>query len=458
MIPNIYSQVSYGPSPIDSFIKGHKAGAEVYDRDSIFAIGKAALEGGLGAAQNEAFARGQFDKGLELDKYQMVKADKAREQEGKLAAEAAGIFQNFIDKAPDDQRAAMTQKFVAAHPVLGPRLQRFGVNVADPAAVSQFFQAQAKGYVNPLDEEKQRLGIEATRSQIAGQGLQQRLTAAQLEQIKTQSPEWRMANAERFGIAKDTPAWQTFVVNGQLPQPQGMKFQVVPEGGSVLAEDPRTGSARMIHQGAPKVDATTKKAIDEADDFVAQTHAALGALVEAERLNAEAYSGAGASQRATVANNVTPWRTPGAVATKNFENVIMGQALQSLRATFGGNPTEGERKILLEVAGSVNETAEVRADILRRAKQMAEQRLAINQQKAQALRAGAYYGPGGQPAAVNAPMNFAPGARQPAPSAPQASPSVQPGQAYSWQGQNWRYKGGDPARPESWEPSAPTGR
>lgn len=400
-------------NPVDAFMKGHKAGAEVYDRDSIQAMGRAAIEGGLEAAQRTAFSRGQFDKGLELDRYQMDKAAKQREIEAKLASDAAGIFQNHIDKAPPEQRAAMTQKFVSSHPVIGPRLTRFGVDVNDPAAVSSFFQAQARGYVNPLDEEKQRLGLDLQRSQIVGQDLQHRTASAQLEQIKTQTPQWREQNAERFGIVKGTPAWQQFVISGQLPS-QATKFQVIPDGGSVLAEDPNTGTGRIIHQGRPKVDATTKKAIDEADDFVAQTHAAIGALSEAERLNAQAYSGWAASQRATLSNNLVPWGTPDAAATKNFENVITSQALQSLRATFGGNPTEGERKILLEVAGSANETVDVRADILRRAKQMAQQRLLINQQKAQALRSGSYYNQGGQPAAVDQPMRFAPGGAEPA--------------------------------------------
>lgn len=159
----------------------------------------------------------------------------------------------------------------------------------------------------------------------------------------------------------------------------------------------------------PKQDATTKKAIDEADDFVAQTQTAIGALKEAQRLNKLAYEGFTAEGRAAAMNNVPLLRgTENSSATTQLKNVITNQALQSLRATFGGNPTEGERKILLDVAGSVNMNAKDREDIYNRAMVMAEQRLAINQQKADALREGKYYSPGGQPAAANQPVSLAP--------------------------------------------------
>lgn len=170
------------------------------------------------------------------------------------------------------------------------------------------------------------------------------------------------------------------------------------------------GSYKIVEiaSGGNKIDATTKKAIDEADDFVAQTQTAIGALNEAQRLNKIAYSGLAAGGRATVQNNV--YGTDSSSATTQLQNVVTNQALQSLRATFGGNPTEGERKILMDVAGSVNMSAKDRAEIYARALVQANQRLAINQQKAEALRTGKYYNPGGQPAAVDQPVNMAPAA------------------------------------------------
>ena len=73
-------------------------------------------------------------------------------------------------------------------------------------------------------------------------------------------------------------------------------------------------------------------------------------------------------------------------------------ALQQLKAIFGGMPTEGERKILLELQASADKPDAVRQEILKRAAALAENRLKFNEQRAAELRGGSYYKPqGGAP-------------------------------------------------------------
>jgi hypothetical protein len=219
--------------------------------------------------------------------------------------------------------------------------------------------AQARGYVNPLDEQ-------AKRAEIAKSGAQTNLYNTQAA-VAAQKP------SDTFDLGPDHTRFQ------QVRKPDG-SVEAVP-----IAKGPPSN----------KVDATTQKAIDEADDFILQTKGALGSLKQAKQLSANAYSGAGASGRASFVNNTIP--TQSAKDTADLENIIVNQALQSLRSTFGGNPTEGERKILLDVAGSVNQPADVRMKIFDRAEEAAARRLQFNQQKAAALRSGTYYKPGGQP-------------------------------------------------------------
>jgi hypothetical protein len=213
---------------------------------------------------------------------------------------------------------------------------------------------------------------------------------------------------------------------------------------------------RKVAEGGAKINATTQKAIDEADDFTKQSTNAVGAIKEALRLNSTAYDGVGANARAAIVNNIPGvGGTQSSLATTDLNNLITNQALSALRATFGGNPTEGERKILLEVQGSTNLPAAARKVILDRALQAAQQSLQFNQQKGQALREGKYYQPGGQPEAARTPMNFGPpqgqqGQPTPLPAAPQA-PQVSPGGVYSYNGGTYRFKGGNPADPASWE-------
>jgi len=119
-------------------------------------------------------------------------------------------------------------------------------------------------------------------------------------------------------------------------------------------------------------------------------------LQKAMDLNNKAYSGVGASARATLRSNL-PGSSEGADATIAMENIIKDQALTSMKSIFGGNPTEGERAILLDLQASASKTPKQREEILGRAMQAAQRRLDFNKQKADSLRGGSYMSEGGAP-------------------------------------------------------------
>jgi hypothetical protein len=93
--------------------------------------------------------------------------------------------------------------------------------------------------------------------------------------------------------------------------------------------------------------------------------------------------------------------SPEADATINFNNIIQEQALTSMKSIFGGNPTEGERAVLLELQASVDKTPKQREAIINRAAAAAERRIKFNQDKANRLREGTYMSPGGAPTPAN---------------------------------------------------------
>jgi hypothetical protein len=74
-----------------------------------------------------------------------------------------------------------------------------------------------------------------------------------------------------------------------------------------------------------------------------------------------------------------------------LDNIIKNQALGQLKAAFGSMPTEGERKILLEVQGSVNLGKEQRLAIWKRAEEALNRKMEFNEKKAKALREGTYF-------------------------------------------------------------------
>jgi hypothetical protein len=182
----------------------------------------------------------------------------------------------------------------------------------------------------------------------------------------------REAQALKLGMKPDDPRYQSFILTGKLP--------------------------REDQQNLTAVD---KKAILEADEMVAVNEGAITALKQAKAVSSQANAGWLSGSRATIGSNLPDALVPdwlsspeSSAATQDFDNAIVGQALTQLKAIFGGAPTEGERKILLDLQGSSNLQPEVRQKIIDRAIQMAERRLEFNRQRANDMRGGTYYKPG----------------------------------------------------------------
>lgn len=143
---------------------------------------------------------------------------------------------------------------------------------------------------------------------------------------------------------------------------------------------------------------TTEKAILETDDKIRAGEASIKSLRQALDLSPKV--GAAGLLGKTGTRLGSWWEGEGGGASTNavkLDNIVMTQVLENLKATFGGNPTEGERAILEEIAGSSSLPHEVRKDIFDRAIAMAEAKIAFNREKAKGLRDGTYYAPEGDP-------------------------------------------------------------
>lgn len=144
---------------------------------------------------------------------------------------------------------------------------------------------------------------------------------------------------------------------------------------------------------------TEFKELVETEDKIGASQSVITSLDDALRINDLAYSGPAALSRAK-GRSLLGGDTRAADATVTLNNIISEQALASLKTIFGGNPTEGERAILLEMQASVEKTPAQRAAIIARAKAAAERRLQASRERAEAIRGGTFSKPGGgkQPA------------------------------------------------------------
>lgn len=173
----------------------------------------------------------------------------------------------------------------------------------------------------------------------------------------------RKAAAEAMGLKPSDPAYQGFVLAGKWPK-----------------------------ENEQPLSAGDKKAIQEADDKILSINQAIDNLNQAKTLSRKAYEGPMASQRGYVSSM---FGSQAGTDTADLENLVTTNSLSQLKAIFGGNPTEGERKILLDVQGSVNQPDAVRQRIWDRAIQMAQSKLSQAQQRSNELRGGNFYKPGG---------------------------------------------------------------
>jgi GH24 family phage-related lysozyme (muramidase) len=154
--------------------------------------------------------------------------------------------------------------------------------------------------------------------------------------------------------------------------------------------NPNTGNVvyQAPNKPAQQLTAADRKEIIESDNAAQAGRSAVMALRQAIELNDKAYSGLAAQTRGYL---TSLYGAEGGQSTEELGNIITLQALEQLKAVFGGMPTEGERKILLDVQGSINQAPEVRRRIWERAIDMANRRIDFNQRQSKALRSGEYY-------------------------------------------------------------------
>lgn len=169
---------------------------------------------------------------------------------------------------------------------------------------------------------------------------------------------------------------------------KGRKYAVMPNGDARYVKDAQGNYITDVKSEKPMT-ATMQKELFETDDAIASSQSVISNLKEALRLSPISYDGLNADMRASLAGNLGLDKERSK-NTAMLNNIMTSNALDALKSTFGAAPTEGERKILLDIQGSVNLPAKQREAIYERALQAANKRLTMNQKKAEAIRNGSY--------------------------------------------------------------------
>lgn len=170
----------------------------------------------------------------------------------------------------------------------------------------------------------------------------------------------------------------------------GKAVKVDARTGRVIGDSPAMGKGKAMSP-------TAQKELIQTDEEIQGGQAALTTLNQAMKINDSAMGFKGAGAISSLGTLLPESIRPAAVdATENLDNILTSGALPQLKSIFGGMPTEGERKVLLEIQGSSSKSPAVRKQIFERAMEAATKRIEFSQKKAKALREGSYFaGDGG---------------------------------------------------------------
>jgi hypothetical protein len=270
------------------------------------------------------------------------------------------------------------------------------------------------------------------------------------EEMKTKAVYERIASAktpeEMMAAAQDSPELFGSIATARMENMfEPTKYDMQKLGNQIVRTDPQTGVSDVVFTGAGADEkpptSTELKEIFDSSDVISSSEGAKSALLRAKTIMADQgenkpYSGFGASMRTQLArlpDGLVPDALADkgrAAATTEARTLVQEQALGNMKAIFGGNPTEGERQILMQMQALPDFTPEEQQKIIDNATQAIDRRIEFNKRKMKAVETRDYSGLTEQPAAPSA-----------------LSGSPQAGMVED----GYRFKGGNPSDPNAWE-------
>jgi hypothetical protein len=154
--------------------------------------------------------------------------------------------------------------------------------------------------------------------------------------------------------------------------------------------------------GKPKLTANDQKELINAKKTIIAAPNAEKKIQEALGLNEQAFSGSGIGLNAkTYLARKTGTFNETLANTTKLSNITMRNVLNSLKTTFGGLPTEGERKVLIDVESAIGGTEEERRAVLEQALESVKNKKTESQQLIDIIEGAAGASVRGENAAID---------------------------------------------------------
>ncbi len=211
--------------------------------------------------------------------------------------------------------------------------------------------------------------------QLAGEEMKDKRTIT-AELLK----EWTKRNdpvstagkqAQDEGLKPGTPQFQARVreISELAVDKANAQIQASVAGMSVAAANLALGQARFTQQQSEARRLTPQELTLKTDteNAVAASESAMRSLKQAYQLNPNTFDASLPDLAQRKILEAAGSKDTKLVNTRTMENLLGEQALSQLKTTFGSAPTEGERKILMDLQGIGAKSREERAIIMRNA-------------------------------------------------------------------------------------------
>jgi hypothetical protein len=316
----------------------------------------------------------QYESGIDYSKDIAANAAARRQQETKFNQSISALKQAAPDVPSESEKWF---KLAAAFSNPG-KTGSFQEGIGNAATVlSEYGAEKRKGLSaqrklnTELDLKQQQYALENLRDEATQlRTLQGDVSKDKREMIKAaikdyvdsgkpQSEAGKIALDE--GFKRGTPEYEarvTAITKQKLDNQMGMLTATL---GNLALSQQKVASEQL------KLEPDERKSIREDEDAM---HAAKGVvknLEEALRLNSMAFANTPADRATYNKLKTTNPNDPRVKATEDLENLVGLNTIGSLKTTFGGNPTEGERSALKELGGLGTANKEIRGKIFQRA-------------------------------------------------------------------------------------------
>jgi hypothetical protein len=316
----------------------------------------------------------QYESGIDYSKDIAANAAARRQQETKFNQSISALKQAAPDVPSESEKWF---KLAAAFSNPG-KTGSFQEGIGNAATVlSEYGAEKRKGLSaqrklnTELDLKQQQYALENLRDEATQlRTLQGDVSKDKREMIKAaikdyvdsgkpQSEAGKIALDE--GFKRGTPEYEarvTAITKQKLDNQMGKLTATL---GNLALSQQKVASEQL------KLEPDERKSIREDEDAM---HAAKGVvknLEEALRLNSMAFANTPADRATYNKLKTTNPNDPRVKATEDLENLVGLNTIGSLKTTFGGNPTEGERSALKELGGLGTANKEIRGKIFQRA-------------------------------------------------------------------------------------------